>query len=285
VYNWPIKPFRRQHPIRGTFDDPRISTKLIDSPGTGSLSFHFGVDIAAPDGTAVYAVEGGLVDIRSKYPNDVAVVSRSGGHKGRLVFGYWHIRPVVENRQVVQEHQLLGHILAGYGHVHFAERLGGKYVNPLRRGGLTPYRDYGKPTIESAYTYQGGEYQDLKQATVGGTVGLVVNAFDTPVMKTPWSLERLTPTVIRWKLVDAQGMVLQDHVAIDFNHHYTVPLTSVYAPGTIQNGPNQMGVYNFWLARNLDTIQLTNGVYRLMVSASDIRGNRSVRTFGFKISN
>ena len=44
----PVKPFDEQHPVRGFFCDPRIGAK-------GSKAFHFGVDVAAPDGTAVAA--------------------------------------------------------------------------------------------------------------------------------------------------------------------------------------------------------------------------------------
>ena len=51
-YGWPLKPFDQQHPVRGFFCDPRIGDK-------GGKAFHFGVDVSAPDGTAVYAVEGG----------------------------------------------------------------------------------------------------------------------------------------------------------------------------------------------------------------------------------
>src|SRR5213592_3696589 len=43
-YDWPLKPFNRQHPVRAFFDDPRI--------GRRERVFHFGIDIAAPDRTA-----------------------------------------------------------------------------------------------------------------------------------------------------------------------------------------------------------------------------------------
>jgi hypothetical protein len=285
-YSWSVKPFGEQHPIRGTFDDPRISTRHIDSPGTGSESFHDGVDVVAPDGTAVYAVEGGLVHIRPNRPTDVAVISWLGRSRSRVTFGYWHIQPVVKNRQVVQEHQLLGHILAGYGHVHFDERLGKKYVNPLKRGRLTPYCDHGRPVIVSASSYRGGQYQALGEGSLSGRVGLVVDAFDRPPMRTPWPLVELTPSLIRWKLVDGLGnVVVPVHTVVNFSRFYTEPLTSVYAPGTLQNGPHQRGVYNFWLARRFDTTKLANGTYSLVVSASDIRGNRSVRTFGLEVTN
>jgi len=40
VYPWPLEPFDRPHPVRGYFNDPRISGS--------SRAFHFGIDIAAP---------------------------------------------------------------------------------------------------------------------------------------------------------------------------------------------------------------------------------------------
>src|SRR5512142_825986 len=54
AYGWPVKPFDRQHPVRAFLDDPRIGHE-------GGRAFHFGIDVAAQDGTAVYAVEGGIL--------------------------------------------------------------------------------------------------------------------------------------------------------------------------------------------------------------------------------
>src|SRR2546430_8608642 len=64
-YDWPLKPFDRAHPVRGFLNDPRIYQR--------SEAFHFGIDIVARDGTAVYAVEAGRVFFDS--PTAIAVVS------------------------------------------------------------------------------------------------------------------------------------------------------------------------------------------------------------------
>src|SRR5215210_9449365 len=53
-YRWPLKPFDRQHPVRGLFGDPRIVGHDAEH-GT----FHFGIDISARDGTPVYATLNG----------------------------------------------------------------------------------------------------------------------------------------------------------------------------------------------------------------------------------
>ena len=67
AYPWPVEPFDRQHAIRGNFGDPRTLRGSIDAAGWNPLSFHSGVDIQAPDGTPVYAVEGGEVAITEPY--------------------------------------------------------------------------------------------------------------------------------------------------------------------------------------------------------------------------
>src|SRR5258708_37784783 len=56
AYGWPVAPFDQQHAIRGAFDDPRVGA---GPAGLAATSFHFGVDIVAPDGTAGYAVAQG----------------------------------------------------------------------------------------------------------------------------------------------------------------------------------------------------------------------------------
>jgi Peptidase family M23 len=120
TYDWPLKPFDRQHPVRGFLDDPRIAAH--------GAAFHFGIDIAAPDGTAVYAVGAGTV-----YFNDataIAVVSPDRTH----AFGYWHIIPVVKSNQLVRRHQLLG---------------------------IGPYTDTTVPTVHSVWVENGALVADV----------------------------------------------------------------------------------------------------------------------------
>src|SRR6476469_1798806 len=86
AYPWPLKPFAAQHPVRGFLCDPRIAG--------GGRTFHFGIDIAAPAGTAVFAVAPGKVSYGS--PGEVAanggiVVVEANGRN----FGYWHLAPSV----------------------------------------------------------------------------------------------------------------------------------------------------------------------------------------------
>jgi murein DD-endopeptidase MepM/ murein hydrolase activator NlpD len=133
-YGWPLKPFHRQHPVRGYFGDPRIGKGPND---TISRSFHFGVDISAPDGTAVYATVTGIARVNQRYKNTVSIRPGDGS-----AFAYWHIVPAVEHGQhVVAYRTVIGHIANRWGHVHFAEWRGRGYVNPLRPGAMGPYTD------------------------------------------------------------------------------------------------------------------------------------------------
>src|SRR3954454_10763171 len=118
AYGWPLKPFANQHPIRAYFNDPRIELDVF--------SFHFGIDISAPDGTPVYAVVGGVAHVQ---PDSVAIDAGGGD-----VFGYWHVTPEVRQGEAVAEHQRIGTIIPGWGDVHFAESVGGGYANPVRAG-------------------------------------------------------------------------------------------------------------------------------------------------------
>jgi hypothetical protein len=262
-YDWPIRPFRRQHPVRAFLDDPR--------GGEGhQWSFHFGIDVAAPDGTRVYAVEGGKVYFDS--PRALAVVSPDG-----RAFGYWHIVPRVRSHQFVQRHQLLGVIADGWGHVHFAEHLNGRYVNPLRPGALTPYVDHTAPTIS-----------EVGLVRVGHHSSLVARVFDTTVPRVPgpWADEPVTPALLRWRLVSGRAAVTGWRTAADFRS-FMLPasrFTTVYAPGTRQNHEGEPGHYCFYLDRGWNTRALRPGSYELEVAASDMRGNRTRATFALTVS-
>src|SRR5438128_6528686 len=131
AYPWPVKPFGAQHPIRGNFDDPRALRGSVDAAGYNPLSFHSGVDIQAPDGTPVYAIEFGQVTFPSA--SAVSVGTPFASAFAPLVFGYWHVVPAVGPHQYVARGQLLGYVRPGAGHVHLSEKRYGEYVNPLRR--------------------------------------------------------------------------------------------------------------------------------------------------------
>ena len=258
-YGWPLKPFNRQHPVRAFFNDPRVGDG-------GSHAFHFGIDISAPDGTPVYAVEAGTV---FREGGRAVAVLAPDGH----TMGYWHVVPVVKNRQAVHLHQLLGRIEKGWEHVHLAERSRGLYVNPLRPGGLGPYADRMPPTVAGI---------DFAASPRG--FDLVAEAYDMPQPRVPgaWADEPVTPALVSWRIVG----VTRWRNAVDFRSTLldAKRFGGVYAPATRQNHKGEAGLYCFYLTRAWRPAALRDGSYRVQVAATDTRGNRAVATTSFTIA-
>jgi hypothetical protein len=270
-YGWPVAPFDRQHPIRGYFSDPRDGEKRS--------TFHFGIDVAVPDGTAVHAVEPGTAHVEGK---NVAVVG------GRRTFGYWHVDPTVRTGQRIAQHALIGHVAKGWGHVHFAERTGGVHVNPLRRGALRPFTDPSSPKIERIVVSRGGV--DVNSDHVTGAVDLIVEAFDRPALHVPdpdWADMPVAPALVRWRIVRFGKHVVPWTTVADFRSKLPDDrlFTKIYAPGSRQNHPRKPGVYRYYLARGWKTTQHPDGEYRLDVAASDIEGNRAVAHLRLVVRN
>ena len=258
-YDWPLKPFDRQHPVRAFLDEPRT---VIHGPRNGRPSgptpppshFHQGIDIAAPNGTAVYAVEPGTVFFDS--PRAIAVVSPDRSY----AFGYWHIVPAVEDHQFVHRHELLGTIATGWGHVHFAEHRGGLYVNPLRDGGIGPYVDHQAPTATSV-------------SLLGSALVAVASDTPDPVVPGAWAGEPVTPALINVKIGGGKWQT-----AVDFRTAMLPrsKFSSIYTPATRQNHEGEPGCFSFYLVHDLIRRLSANGSATVEIRVSDITGNASL---------
>jgi hypothetical protein len=274
AYSWPIRPFYKQHGIRGYFNDPRLS-----GPETG---FHFGVDISAQDHAPVYAIVGGRARVRGMS------VSITPVRPGAPRLSYWHVMPVVASRQIVRRHQLIGHVAPDAGHVHLAEYKDGTYINPLRLGGLAPYIDDTVPQMPRLTFYSSD--RTIPPETVSGTIDLTVDAFDPSPLPLPpeeWAQARLAPVYIRWRIVQGQNTIRQWETAVDFRT-FLMPFSLfdfVYAPGTYQNRLYRPGRYEYYLAHDLDTRFLLNGSYVLQVDALDSQENVGQASFAFTVAN
>jgi hypothetical protein len=284
AYPWPVRPFAQQHPIRGNFDDPRMLRGLIDIDWDNPKSFHSGVDIQARDGTPVYAIRGGIA---SGHGTAVSVASPYLSPVAPVIFGYWHVDRVVSDSQYVSAGQLLGYVHKGAGHVHLSELRFGRYVNPLRRGGLTPYVDRTQPVLKEVDVYRAGTTRKLDPAAVSGRIDIVLDATDPPPLAPwgGWSGVVLSPERISWRgLFDGSWLPLGfRRLGVDFSAFQTEALDDVYAFGTRQNAENSPGVFRYWLARGLDTDLLADGPHAITISASDVRDNTTTQVFRFNV--
>jgi hypothetical protein len=319
---WPVSPRNRQHPIRGSFLDPR------PDPERGAV-YHEGVDIAvrddrrergAPTGRThrVYAIEGGPVFFAT--PHGV----RGFAHIGH--FGYGHIDTRVLTGETVVPGQHVGWTCAGDWHVHLSESVfAGEtriLVNPLRRGGkLHPYVDRAAPAIREIRFYTPATPAWGRRPS-------------TSVARLPPAGRRLDRDAlfgrvdVRVRVSDPQSFIgwFEELPHLAAPHHpfrIAVTITHVgtgktvrrrevfraeqlpglaagrhYAPGTEQNLPASGcmnlhrsvrcdGVYWFRLfpLRYWDTTRLPDGRYRLRVRVWDVAGNVSSADVVVRIAN
>ena len=286
TYQWPVKPFDRQHPVRGNFGDPRT---LFSAPptvrgvlsGRGSFSLHRGIDISAPNGAPVYPVKSGVVTHVDREDDWVRVES-GGGH----AFEYWHLHIAVRSGDRVDAYRtVLGHVMAPAMHVHLTELQNGLPVNPLAPGHIGPYRDTTTPRITSIALRPASGRGELLPNLVRGRAAIVVGAEDDPTMDAPgqWRGLPVAPALLSWEIRTWQGgNVTRRQVGLDFRTRLPRgdEFWQVYARGTYQNMAvfaghyswGQRGAYLFRLA-TFDTRRLRNGAYDLVVIATDLRGN------------
>jgi hypothetical protein len=274
TYGWPLAPVDRQHPVRGFFDDPR-------QQGTEPPSFHFGIDVSGADGSPVYAVAAGTVRLQA---DGLALVADTGDR----IFSYWHIVPSVADLSRVQPGDRIGAIKQGFGHVHFVEKHGDRYVNPLRPGGIAPYVDITSPTVASLGVAAGKRWLD--PAAVRGVVDLVVDAYDTPsapLPPPPWDAVHVAPAYVRWRLVPEGSVAGAWHTALDFRSYLAANarFTDVYTPWTTMNRAGRAGTLVFYLARGWDSRANPDGRYRLDVAVFDTQGNSARSRLWLTVAN
>lgn len=306
-YPWPLAPFDQQHPIRGSFGDPRMvfdvrdnlpSSELLSGAGlggAGKFGFHNGVDIYARPRQAVYPVVSGSVTFVDAYA--VRVRTTDGRE-----FRYGHIVPSVKvGDRVVASKTVLGNVDPGSGHVHLTDfSPGGTGVNPLAPGHLSPFTDGTRPIV-AAIRFRGGQGQRLAPDALRGTVSIVAQIWTPAATPVPglWHGLPVAPALVSWQLATPAGKtVVAPVAAVDFRH--SLPPKSafwrVYARGTYQNFPRFSdafgrllripGRYLFELTpKPLDTRTLPNGSYVLTITSAAQGGASVATTKTIRIAN
>ena len=103
-------------------------------PITGDYKMHNGIDMAAPEGTPIYAAKGGQVSIAAYSASAGNYVQINHGDGYRSV--YMHMTGyTVKPGQYVAQGQLIGYVgntgASKGNHLHFGISLNGSYVNPV----------------------------------------------------------------------------------------------------------------------------------------------------------
>jgi murein DD-endopeptidase MepM/ murein hydrolase activator NlpD len=296
-YPWPLKPFNRPHPVRANFGDPRtifdLSLFTNGLQGPGDFQFHNGIDIAAPDGTAVYPVVSGTVTLFEG--TEISVKTDDN-----RTFQYFHLVPAVhDGEHVIAKQTLLGHIGRSFGHVHLTEIRGFRVWNPLAPGGIAPYHDGTRPHVTSIFMRRaGGSLAPLDPLGVCGTVSIVAEAYDHPAVRVPGSFAGfpVSPALVTWSMRKVGGAVLQPELTA-FDVRSGLPTQpefwAEYARGTYQNAPRfanrqfslMPGRFLYNLDTSFDTRTVPNGVYQVSAAAEDERGNRGFLNQRFTIVN
>ena len=319
---WPVRPLHRQHPIRGSFLDPRAHDQR------GAV-YHNGVDIGvrddvpgrgAPPGRAhrVHAIEGGRV-LGATPPGVRGLVDIAH-------FRYEHVDVLVRPGDVVEPGQHIAWSWKGDWHVHLSEFVdlpnGTRvFVNPLRRGGkLRPYVDRDPPVVHDVRFYtpatprwgrrptnvarypQAGRRLDKRR--LAGRVDVRVRISDPQSFRgwfrdRPWLYAPHHPFRVSVSVAQhVTGRVFHDGEVFRSEQLIELPAGQHYAPGTEQNLPaggcmrrhetlRCQGVYWFRLfpAPYWDTTRLPNGRYRISVRVWDAAGNATVDNTDVTIRN
>ena len=112
-----------------------------DAPTAGASTYHQGVDLAGPEGTAIYATRAGVVTTASTGKAAGNYVSINHGDGFSSI--YMHLtRFVVSAGQAVSAGQLIGYMgstgVSTGSHLHFGISYNGEYVNPANYVNLHP---------------------------------------------------------------------------------------------------------------------------------------------------
>ena len=298
AYGWPVKPFDRPHPVRANFGDPRTTfhgpaTQAGILTSRGSFSFHFGVDIAVPDGTPVYPVRSGTATLLGGLN---VQVDSGGGFKTQ----YWHIRPAIrQGQRVIAKQTVLGHVLKDTS----------TFTSPSSRPAAPSTRsrqDISARTLRRAHrcsarspsaqvtrrarrspvslgrSRAGRARAGRHRAARPGRVGEPSRRAGAPRLarraRPEWPRRHPAHGRVRRPHEDPEErrvlVVLRPRRAAEREHLRT------------QRAWRTPGTYLYRLTRKpFDTRRLRNGIYRLVVTASDVRGNTSSLAQVFIVRN
>lgn len=321
---WPLAPLHREHPVRGSFLDPRGAER-------GHGGYHFGIDIsvddAHPDPRAPRGLSRRVYAVETGEASDVLAAPRHHRCGARRVsvghFDYWHVSPTVEPGQHVEAGEPIGWSCLGEWHVHLAEwtvvnghRI---WVDPLHRGGkIAPYADTAPPVVAGMRFFGPRGARRAPFALGAGRVlralsperldGLVELRAEIGDPQSYWGFIARHP---RWRTLAhpyrvavavrslRTGRLVLSRVSFESDQLPRTPYAVHYAPGTQESltiplcrarsgtcaGRYWFRPFSRFRQELWDTRKVADGAYLLTVRAWDVAGNEGMRSTRVVVRN
>jgi len=174
AYDYPMKPFNKQHKIIAT---------LGESRGT---RFHNGVDImpkTLSPTDSFWLVYSLVSDTMLRITYTGADTINNGVRDKSDKYSYLHIYNRVDSGIYVTAFvDTIGRIYASKAHCHFIEKdTTGRWINPLRPAGLSPFTDTVSPIIESVSFKEQGSGVHFHADSLHDSIDIVVRVYDPRV--------------------------------------------------------------------------------------------------------
>ncbi len=260
AYDWPLAPMDAQHHISATFGECRAERD----------HFHDGTDIPLGQGGAVLAVADGTV----------LTIDPAGSSSyirvGRYCYLHVDPNPDLHVSDYVHKGDIVG-TTNDQNHIHFKDGGGASgttVINALRPGGLEPFVDPYKPTVQTIRFYPNGGSSPFPTAKISGLVDIVSRSFDKTDNSTYGGNNGVYSIGYKVFAEDETTSVLGPFFPYTFD---TIPSNSyvrnVYFQGSNTSTyyyivTNQITHDGYW-----DTRQVDPGFYKVSVSCCDTRDN------------
>lgn len=314
---WPVPRVGGQHQVQATVGEPRGVLDMNGLAGRDAVAalerrnpleraqrgVHDGIDIYAPPRDAngalrrrpvtanINGVVAGIRRSNEATTVDVHPVDQHGKPIPSITYRFAHLDPSKPlprvGERVRQGQTVIGQVHPNEEHVHFSIYVNehGRRVplNPLDRaqsGGMQGYRDRARPVLgETLRAYSADGTQSLDPMQLRGRVTFAVGAYDVQSQGGKRTgLQRLD-----WRVVDNRGqVVLASQRAFDARAFHG---TSASDTGfTLQSTRHALDpAFTYHTGRGdqvqLDTSRLPAGSYRVVFTASDLTGNRAIRSY------
>lgn len=237
AYNWPLKPFNKQHKVTSTFGESR------------NTRFHTGVDIVPYSTTPtdsfwlVYSLRSDTM-LRYNPPDTI----NNGVYDNDSIYWYIHLTNRVANNTFVTAFiDSIGRVYSTQS-LHFVERNPSTLtrINPLRSSGLSPFIDTVSPIIESVSFKVQGSGANIHPDSLHDSIDIVVRVYDPRVDTNGSSAGRgMGIYKIQYEICDTLGnYILGTRKFYKFD---SLPPSEHYSLTYYDSTDYQSGIFYYWV--------------------------------------